>query len=187
MYLCEWLYQARTVSDHVFVWVVVPRQNSERSCMCASGCAKPKQLAIIHLCEWLCQARTVSDHVFEWVVVPSQNSEQSCIFVSGCTKQEQWAIMYLWVFVPSQNSERSCIWVSVCAKPEQWAIMYLCDGGIDFVSFYDISILFWNFLHTLEFVWFFILLQIQYKLEIACTMFYRDRSTYCFVLRPFST
>jgi hypothetical protein len=125
MYLCEWFCQARTVSDHVFVWVVViierdkidtgSTQIHDRSLFWLGTTTHTNTLSLTVLawykhshkymiahCSGL--ARTVSDHVFEWVVVPSQNCEQSCIFVSGCTKQEQWAIMYLWVFVPSQNS-----------------------------------------------------------------------------------
>ena len=127
MYLCECLYQARAVSNNVFVWVVVPSQNSERSCICVSGCIKSEQWAIMYVCGWLCQAKTVSDHLFVCVVVPSQNSERSCICVSGCAKPDQWVIMYLCERLQSQNSERSCIWVSGCTKPEQWAIMYLCE------------------------------------------------------------
>ena len=76
-FLFKWWCQARTVSDHVFVWVVVPSQNGRRWCIFLSGCTKPKQSAFMYLCEWLYQARTVSDHVFAWVVLPSQNSERS--------------------------------------------------------------------------------------------------------------
>ena len=33
---------------------------------------------------------------------------------------------------------------SACTKPGKWVVMYLCVRGIDFASFYDFDIWFWN-------------------------------------------
>ena len=33
---------------------------------------------------------------------------------------------------------------SACTKQGKWAVIYLCIRGIDFASFYDLSIRFWN-------------------------------------------
>ena len=39
-----------------------------------------------------------------------------------------------------------------CIKPGQWAIIYLCAMGIDFVSFYDFDIWFWNYSDSVVFL-----------------------------------
>jgi hypothetical protein len=52
------------------------------------------------------------------------------------------------VLVSRQESERSCVYQDrkvsghVCIKTGKWAVM--CVKGIDFVSFYDFAIEFWN-------------------------------------------
>ena len=48
------------------------------------------------------------------------------------------------VWAQNEYSLGATIHLCACNKPKQWTVMYLCARGIDFTSFYDLFILFWN-------------------------------------------
>ena len=51
------------------------------------------------------------------------------LYWSACNKPGKWTVMYLCVR---------------CIKPGKWMVMYLCVRRVDFTSFYDFDIWFWN-------------------------------------------
>jgi hypothetical protein len=49
----------------------------------------------------------------------------------------------VWAHITSLTRHVTYCW-SVCPKQGKWSVVYLCVRGIDFVSFYDFAIGFWN-------------------------------------------
>ena len=105
-----------------------------------------------HVTKW----RGLGTTTFYWSACtkPGKSAVSSCTkpgksAVSSCTK-------------PGKSAVSSCTKlgksaVSSCTKPGKSAVMYLCFRSIEFASFYNFNIYFWNYSDILVFFFFFIL------------------------------
>jgi hypothetical protein len=60
--------------------------------------------------------------------------------------------LYVWVLKTRLTPPLFFHW-SACIMPGKWAVVYLCVRGIDYASFYDLSVI-WNFSDMFEIVLF---------------------------------
>ena len=59
---------------------------------------------------------------------------------------------------PQSKFDPVTFYCSACTKPVKWVVMYLGVTGIDFASFYDFSIVFWNCSDIVVFYFVFLIL-----------------------------
>ena len=101
------------------------------------------------------KACTSQYHVTKW-----RGLGTTTFYWSACTKPGKSAVSSC--TKPGKSAVSSCTKlgksaVSSCTKPGKSAVMYLCFRSIEFASFYNFNIYFWNYSDILVFFFFFIL------------------------------
>jgi len=78
----------------------------------------------------------------------------------------------------------STFYWSACTKPEKWAVIYLYVTGIDFASYYDFDIWFWNCLFFTLSSYFLLPFHFHQQLLFLILMIYKQSQ---FILLNFTT